>query len=193
MRHRAPAALLLAVALATAAGPRARATTFLPADLRTLVSAASTIAHGRVVAVDVQLTERTRAVERRVVVAVADYYKGDLGGEVLLTVPGGTIGAYRTVMVGAPEFRHGEEVVLFLQGDAPDAVRLVGLAQGVVRVRVDTRSGLRTVWPPASAAMTDAAGRVLRGQGARRALPLEAFAAEVRRLAERRDRPGRPR
>lgn len=191
MSRRTPVTLVLAVALATAAGPSLRATTWIPADLRALVSAASAVAYGRVVAVDVQLAETSRAVERRVVVRVSDYYKGQLGGEVLLRVPGGTLGGYRTVVVGAPEFREGEEVVLFLRGEPAEPASLVGLAQGVVRVRVDPQSGLRRVWPPASAAMADTQGRVLRGQGPRRVMPLEAFAAEVRQIVERRERPGR--
>jgi hypothetical protein len=34
-------------------------------------------------------------------------------------VPGGQVGRYRRVLIGAPEFSEGEEVVLFLKGRAP--------------------------------------------------------------------------
>jgi hypothetical protein len=184
---------LVVVALATCTAASPLATTSIPADLRSLVSAASAVALGRVAVVEPQLAPGSRAVERLVVVRVAEYYKGQLGGEVLLRVPGGEIGGYRTVMVGAPAFREGEDVVLFLRGDAPDRASLVGLAQGVVRVRVDGRTGRRTVWPPARPALTGARGRVVRGEGPPAAMALEEFAAEVRRLAGRRERPGRQR
>jgi hypothetical protein len=55
-----------------------------------------------------------------------------------------------------------------------------GLSQGVFRVRVDSRTGQRTVIAPVLLAQSDAAERVTRGALERRPLALDAFAATVR-------------
>jgi hypothetical protein len=82
-------------------------------------------------------------------------------------------------MVGAPEFAAGDEVVLFLKARAPAMPMPYGLSQGVYRVTRDT-AGRATVAP----LVTGAAGRVVRGDPARRALDVDAFAARVRAAVE---------
>ena len=58
----------------------------------------------------------------------------------------------------------------------------VGLTQGVFRVTVDPREGTAVVMPPPLKA--SAVGRAVRGAADRRVLTLNAFAAEVRAVAE---------
>ena len=57
------------------------------------------------------------------------------------------MGPYRSVMLGAPTFVEGEEVVVFLAASGPAIPHLVGLAQGVFRVRTDVATGARLVTP----------------------------------------------
>ena len=95
-------------------------------------------------------------------------------------VPGGQIGRYKNVMIGAPEFHPGEEAVLFLRAEGPSVAHVFGLNQGVFRVRVDARNGRRLV----RAAGADGERRRARDRHARapdpQPLPLDAFAATVR-------------
>ena len=57
------------------------------------------------------------------------------------------MGRYRSVMVGAPTFRAGEEVILCL-GRAPALPYVLGLRQGVFRVRRRRSIGERVVASP---------------------------------------------
>lgn len=163
----------------------ALATMFIPADLGELVSEARAIVHGRVVALEARWTDGRRGIETLVTVAADDYLKGRLGAEVTVRVPGGQVGHYRSFTIGAPSFVEGEEVVLFLDADGPAIPHLVGLSQGVFRVKEDTATGLRVVVPPVFRA-PGADGepvRLVRGDPGRQPVPLEAFHRQVRAMA----------
>jgi hypothetical protein len=106
---------------------------------------------------------------------------------VTFRTPGGEVGPYRSVMVGAPVFRPGEEVVLFLGSRGPSMPYVLGLNQGVYRVVTNAR-GERTVLKPALIATGTAAVPIVRGDAARPAPTLERFAADVRALLARLER-----
>jgi hypothetical protein len=163
----------------------ARATVLVPADLTGLTTDATAIIHGRVVDVRAEWTEGRRAIDTYVTVAVATYLKGDLGSAVTLRVPGGRMGAYRSFIVGAPSFTVGDEVVLFLGSQGPSVPYVLGLSQGVYRVRTDHDSGRRTVIPPALIAPDAEPVRLVRGDPNRPAPTLERFAADVRAILAR--------
>jgi hypothetical protein len=110
------------------------ATVLLPTDLKDLTTSAYAIVHGRVVSVQSQWSEDARHVETLVSIAAIDYLKGNLGATVTIRVPGGEMGRYRWVTVGAPTFREGDEVVVFLGTSPPAMPYLVGLGQGVYRL-----------------------------------------------------------
>src|SRR5437868_4285563 len=95
------------------------ATVVVPIEFRELVAAAPVIVHGQVVGVRAGWVDGRRSVETFVTVAASDYLKGNLGDSITFRVPGGQIGRYRTVFVGAPEFKEGDEVVLFLKHAGP--------------------------------------------------------------------------
>jgi hypothetical protein len=100
---------------------------------------------------------------------------------VTVHVPGGQMGRYRTVVVGAPAFREGEEVVLFLRRYA-GRDSIVGVSQGAYRV-VSDPSGRRLVTSPVVIAQPGAdAQPVVRGDAARRPLAVDAFTDLVKRL-----------
>jgi hypothetical protein len=175
-------ALIAAFALSSTAG----ATVLVPADLTELTRDATAIVHGRVVDVRAEWTEGRRAIDTYVTVAVATYLKGDLGSAVTLRVPGGRMGAYRSFIVGAPIFNVGDEVVLFLGSQGPSVPYVLGLSQGVYRVRTDRESGRRTVIPPALISPEAEPVRLVRGDPNRPAPTLERFAADVRAILARR-------
>jgi len=131
--------LIVAVCVVALATVHVDATVLIPAGLPELVSEAHTIVEGSVVSADPRTESGSRRVETLVTVAAVDYLKGNLGRRVTFRVPGGQIGFRRTVMIGAPVFRPGDRVLLFLAGAAPSLPWIVGLNQGVYRVKTAPR------------------------------------------------------
>ena len=156
---------LLSFVICVAATP-VSATVLLPADFSTKVTESDVIVHGRVVEVRSALVGPQRLIESVVTVAVAESLKGAAGSTVTFRVPNGQVGRYRRIVVGAPEFAEGDEVVLFLRGRAPAMPVLFGLSQGVYRVTRD-----------------EAARAVV--TAARRSMSVDAFAREVHAVLER--------
>jgi hypothetical protein len=183
--------LLAAAALAAAVAP-ARATVLVPADLAELSRSASAIVHGTVTLVRSEWAEGRRRVETVVTISVDQALKGALTGHVSFKVPGGDMGRYRSVMIGAPSFREGEAVIVFLGGQGPALPYLLGLGQGVYRVQQDGRTGEARVMTPAWFADADGAVPVRRGSASARGLSVEEFAAQVREAVASGDQARRP-
>lgn len=162
-------------ALASAAS--LHATVIVPADLDELATAARAIVYARITDVQPLVSDDRLRVESVVIAEAIGYVKGNMGRSISFRVPGGTVGAYKTVMVGAPTFEAGEEVILFFGGPPATPPHLVGFSQGVYRVRVDERTGIRMVIPaPAISAGTD----VTLKRGTRAPVPLDQFTEQVR-------------
>jgi hypothetical protein len=153
----------------------------VPAEFAEMVTASELVVHGRVVDIRAQIVGNRRTIETVVTLSVLDRIKGQPGATVYFRVPGGQIGRYRRFMVGAPEFASGDEVVLFLKGRPPAVPFPFGLSQGVYRVVRDA-GGRSLVTPPV---VSEAPGRVVRGDASRRPLELSAFTRNVRAIAER--------
>ena len=112
----------------------ARATVLIPADLGELSRDALAIARGRVAALDAQWTEDRGTIETIVTLEVESYLKGALGSTLRFRVPGGELGRFRSIVVGAPEFAVDQRVVVFLGARGPSVPHVLGLSQGVFRV-----------------------------------------------------------
>jgi hypothetical protein len=164
--------------------PSLSATVLLPAEFREIVNGSQIIVYGRVSSVRSQWTEGRRRIESFVTVEAADFYRGTPARTVTFRVPGGQIGRYKSVTVGAPEFSVGDEAVLFLRAQGPAMPRVFGLNQGVFRVRVDARNGRRLVTVPIVTARTSAPEIVVRGDRSRRPLPLAQFVAQVKSVIQ---------
>jgi hypothetical protein len=177
---RAACAILYVVAAIDVAS----ATVLLPADFTTIVTGSPVIVHGRVTDVRSFISGPRRTIESVVTLSVIDTFKGAPARTVLFRVPNGQVGRYRRVVVGAPEFEEGDEVVVFLQAHAPAIPTLFGLSQGVYRV-VHDANAQAMVTPPAVMARGVSAERVVRGDPVRQPMPIDAFAREVRRVLER--------
>jgi len=167
--------LLLSVAI--------HATVIVPIEFRELVTTAPVIVHGQVVDVRSRWVDGRRSLETFVTIAAAEYLKGNLGEHLTFRVPGGQMGRYRTVFVGAPEFRAGDEVVLFLRRAGPAALSIIGLSQGAFRVVPDARTGRRMVTTPIVMGKGgDQPERIVRGDVTRKPLPIDAFRDAVRQV-----------
>ncbi len=162
----------------------ARATTLVPASLGELTRDAHAVALGRVAAVDGRWSDDHRSIETLVTLSVDSYLKGTFGRTVQFTVPGGSLGRYRTIFVGAPQFAVDERVVVFLAASGPALPHLVGFTQGVFRV---LRSPDAPGWivKPSPALPASALTGLLGGDRGRTALTLDDFAKQVRALAGR--------
>jgi hypothetical protein len=157
-----------------------RATVLLPAEFREIVAGSQIIVYGRVAAVRPEWSSDRSRIDTVVTVTAGSYLKGGPGDTVTFRVPGGQIGRYRNVMVGAPQFQPGEEAILFLSAAGPSIAHVFGLSQGVFRVRVDARSGRRLVVRPVLTAQGEDPQTITRGDASRRQLSLDDFAATVR-------------
>jgi len=161
----------------------AGATVVLPADFATVVDGSQAIVHGRVSDVRSLMAGDRRSIYSLVTVTVQEVLKGARTSTVTFRVPNGQVGRYRRVVVGAPEFARGDEVVVFLSGQAPAVPAPFGLNQGVYRVG-RSADGRSIVAPPPVLARGVDAERVVRGDPARVPMELAAFVREVRRRAE---------
>jgi hypothetical protein len=156
----------------------------LPADFTTVVTGSPMIVHGRVTEVRSFVSGPRRTIESVVTLSVIGTLKGVPAGTVRFRVPNGQVGRYRRVVVGAPEFEAGDEVVVFLQAHAPAIPTVFGLSQGVYRV-VRDGNDQAIVTPPPVMARGVSAERVVRGDPVRHPMPIASFAREVRRVLER--------
>ncbi len=186
--------LLPAIAVCVLAPVAAQATVVLPVDFKQLTSRATVIVRGRVVSLNSQWGAQGRGIETMVTVEISHSLKGDVAGEVTFRVPGGKIGRFRAVTVGAPVFHEGDEVIVFVEGNSPEIPRIVGFNQGVYRVSVDRTSGARVVMPPLLSANAATPTTIVRGDPSRKPIPVEQFEARVRAMLDRApDRASRPR
>jgi hypothetical protein len=168
--------VLLGVALLA---PALHATVIVPAEFREVVNGSELIAYGRVIDVHAEWADERRRIDSVVTMDVLSWFKG--GGDSMLAfvVPGGEIGRYRQVMIGAPVFKPGDEAFLFLKTQGAPMPYVFGLNQGVFRVRADER-GVRKVTSPVLLAMGADPETVRRGAITRQPIALDDFGAQVR-------------
>jgi hypothetical protein len=187
-----PTALLPVAALLLALAPPVRATVLLPGDLGDIARGAAVIVRGTVVDVRPEWVEGRRRVETIVTLDVAETFKGGMTGRITFQVPGGVMGRYRSVTIGAPTFHAGEEIVVCLGARPPALPYVLGLSQGVFRVRRDGASGQRFVTTPVLLA-GQATTAVQRGDPARRPMTLDQFGATLRSVLSAEKTPRTPR
>lgn len=169
-------AALVATLLATVP---TTATVLIPADLAELAHDASLIARGHVVSTEGRWAEGRRGIETVVTLEADAVLKGSATRLVQFVVPGGTLGRYRNIVMGAPRFEEGQHVLVFLGATGPQVPHLLGLSQGVYRVGVSNAGD--TVVSPLPV-MPGVEGPVVRGVAARAATPLDDFERTIRAL-----------
>src|SRR4051812_10472534 len=175
---------LVFLLLFVVSGVSSRATVLIPSDLGELSRDALAIARGRVAALDPQWTEDRGTIETIVTLEVESYLKGSLGATLRFRVPGGELGRFRSIVVGAPAFTIDQRVVVFLGARGPSVPHLLGMSQGVFRLaRAGDNSGWLVTSPVILPAAAGASLRLVRGDPARRALALGDFEQTVRAFA----------
>ncbi len=157
------------------------ATVLVATDLTGLARNAQVIVRGRVAQVTPQWTDGRRRIVSVVSIDAIEYLKGDFGSRFEIQVPGGTMGRYSSVMAGAPSFKEGQELILFLAAQPPSLPYIVGFSQGVYRVMADPASGRQVVTPPPLIAGATAQ-KITPGYPNRKLLALSYFTSQVKRL-----------
>jgi hypothetical protein len=174
---------LLSLFLTLRLASPASGTVIIAADLGELSHDAIAIVRGRVAAVDPRWTGDHRTIETIVTLEVESYLKGTFGQTMQFSVPGGELGRFRSIVVGAPAFAVDERVVVFLGARGPSVPHVIGFSQGVFRVvrAADNRGWLVT--PPAFLPSAAATVPIVRGDPSRVPLALDDFERRVRALA----------
>ena len=174
MSHELRRSIGLMLALAVLSSPLS-ATTVQKMELPELVSISDNIVQGRVESVEARYEDKM--VYTYISVIVDDPLKGDRRRTVLLRQLGGRIGAKAVRIAGMPEFRTGDEVIVFLRNRQDGTFDVVGLNQGkydiVDSVAVANVSGVSVLDPKT--------GQMSEGGFINKA-PLEAFKAKIREL-----------
>jgi len=155
------------------------ATVVVPAEFREVVGGSELIAYGTVVDVRSGWADGRSRIESVVTVDVAAWYKGGNERTLAFVVPGGEVGRYRSVMIGAPVFKPGDQAFLFLKTRGAERPYVFGLNQGVFRVSVDA-NGVRQVTTPLLMATGDAPERVQRGARGRKPISIDEFGRQLR-------------
>jgi hypothetical protein len=168
--------MLVAVGLLA---PALYATVIVPAEFREVVSGSELIAYGRVIDVHAEWADERRRIDSVVTMDVMSWIKGGSDSMLSFVVPGGEIGRYRQVMIGAPVFKPGDEAFLFLKTAGAPLPYIFGLNQGVFRVRADER-GVRKVTSPVLLATSAEPETVRRGAVARQPVALDDFREQIR-------------
>ena len=174
--------ILAAAACCLGLTAASHATVLLPADLGDLAREARSIARGRVAAVDAEWSDDRRTIETVVTLEVETYLKGPLGGTLQFRVPGGSLGRYRRIFVGAPEFSVDQRVVVFLGAQGPSVPYVLGLSQGVFRLVPNADGSSWSVRPAPALPASSSAPLAVRGDPARQSMPLAEFEQRVRAL-----------
>ncbi len=137
-----PRLYLTTIALLVAIATPARATTVLRVPLEEMARACDLVVQARVVAVHTSAApDDERRVSTAVRLTILRVLKGHPTGPALtLTLPVGRTDRWTRTIPGMPQFREGEEVVLFLEKTSA-GLRPAGLSLGVYRVRHDSGTG----------------------------------------------------
>ncbi|MHA7632363.1 hypothetical protein [Corallococcus sp. M7] len=123
------------------------ATTMLRTDLPQMAQTSDAVVQGVVRRVQSRWSGDKRRIVTDVEIQVTEALKGQTGGTVIVTQPGGRVGDIGQVVGGLASFSEGEEVVVFLEKRGASAFQLSGMAQGKYQVK---RTGPGAMAVPAS-------------------------------------------
>ncbi len=163
----------------------ANATTFARLRLEDLAQQASAVARLRCLTTESVREQDEIWTETRF--EVLETAKGFLPGLVAVRTLGGRAGHLQSHVDGAPRFRPGEEVYLFLWGTPEQPYRVLGWAQGTFRIARNPKTGIESITQDsAGMAVFDPATRSFR-HGAFRNVPVPLFRARLRKAIESAD------
>lgn len=191
------ASALAAITVSTLVTTPAGAAIVPRITLEEMAAGAEVIVQGRVDRAEPAWSDDGRIIVTRVEVAVERAIKGGPRARVAFEVPGGRIGDQILVASGAPVFRQGDRVVLFLVpidaparvgasgvAGAPGRLAIAGWNQGAIQVHRDAATGRDIVRPQVAGTVAlDREGKPVKETGAAAGpWPLDRFLDEVVKL-----------
>ncbi len=166
--------IVAAALLATAAS----ASTFVAMDSLELIENSDRVVEGEIIAITSFWDDSGRLIITEATVNVTDNIFGESTSSVVrVRTPGGRVGPLRVEAAGFPQFRQGQQVVLFLQvEEGRDFQRVVGFQQGHFEV-VQRDDGVTLAVP-----QIDGNARYFHRNGARMAAPQSMELGEFKTL-----------
>jgi hypothetical protein len=113
------------------------ASTFLKVDVPTLKKMSESVVHARVVDVQSSWNDEGSAVFTYVTLEVKGRLHGKADNQIVVRVPGGTVGDFTSEMEGAPQFHKGDQIVAFIARWYDGVPMVAGYAQGLSKVNQD--------------------------------------------------------
>jgi hypothetical protein len=170
----------------------ASATTMLRADLPELAQTSDAIIHGTVRRVESRWSGDGRRIVTDVEIQVTEALKGEAGGTVLVSQPGGRVGDIGQRVSGLASFTPGEEVVVFLERRGKQAFRVSGMVQGKYQVQrtEDGKSAMAVPEPTGDVLLLDRDSRQPTASS-QRSMSLPELKAAIRTALEQKQAPAR--
>jgi len=125
----------------------AGASTYRRMTLDTLIQSSAFVVYGRIVESRPAWDAATRMIWTHTGIQVLDGLKGQPGATVTVTEPGGILGDIGQLYPGIPQFRVGQEAVVFIYHAPGQRLRVTGALQGVYAVRTDPSTGEKLAFP----------------------------------------------
>lgn len=147
------------------------------------VKSADSIVLGEAIRSSSRFDEGGRWIVTETTFRVSKAIKGEEGAELTILTPGGSVGGLHQRTAGVPEFRSGDERILFVKHDASaQRSTILGLAQGTYEVTQEARA--KVVEPLASdlILVDEKSGQIVGVD--ERTRTLDQFEAEVRAVLQ---------
>ncbi|MFN0109891.1 MAG: matrixin family metalloprotease [Blastocatellia bacterium] len=135
----------------------------IPSDDEMIIGARA-IVRGQVVSIGSQLDPERNIVFTYITLRIQEVFKGKIAiGEIIIKEPGGVVGARGSMIFGTPEFKAGEDVLLFLDTWADGSLRVYNWFLGKYSVVNSPRTGKLTVARDATNGRVSVLGRSQNG------------------------------
>lgn len=167
VRQRARAATILLLAFASFAAP-SHSTTLQRMSLNQLARVADIVVRARCVSSSAR--RENGAIWTFGEFELVERFQGEPPSRIRVRLPGGHVGGITTLVEDVPQFRPGEEAVLFLEARSDGTYGVTAWAEGTFRIRKDSASGREFVTQDSSGvAVFDPTTRQFRNEGVRNA------------------------
>lgn len=141
-RGRFSVACVALLALIVAGSTLAIGSTFLKVDMPTLRAMSEAVVQARVIDVRSAWNDEGSMIFTHVTLEVTGRLHGKAANELIVRVPGGTVGNFTSTMEGAPQFEVGQDVVAFIARWDDGVPMIAGYAEGLSTLHRDAVGNL---------------------------------------------------
>jgi len=121
------------------------ATTLKAMSVKDMTQSSAGIVTGRVVSVNSQWDASRKRITTITEFEVSETVKGQLGNTIRIETPGGTVGDISMRVAGSPQFKVGNEVLLFVGRASQGSLHISGFSQGNFSISTDESTGQKYV------------------------------------------------